>query len=105
MVGDNRHEMITVTITGNSFHFHRDTNFWFDTTITLPPGTDPQQLHATIKDSAPSQSSSNGKVVVSIFKIEGGTLTLAYGGEETLKSFEANGNAGMTRYDLRKVLP
>src|SRR5215207_9876363 len=26
---------ITVTVTGNSLHFHRDTNFWWKTTITL----------------------------------------------------------------------
>ena len=41
---------ITVTITGNSLHFHRDTNFWWKTTITLPADTNPRQLHATIKD-------------------------------------------------------
>jgi len=40
-VGDAAHQKITIAITGNSFHFHRDTNFWFDTTITLPAGTDP----------------------------------------------------------------
>src|SRR5688572_6177375 len=51
---------ITVTVTGNSLHFQRDTNFWFDTTITLPTGTEPQQLHATIKRG----SNSIGQVVV-----------------------------------------
>jgi len=59
--GDKSHEKITITITGNSFHFHRDTNFWFDTTITLPAGTDPKQLHATIKGCPPSQADSIGK--------------------------------------------
>ena len=54
-MGDKSDGKITITITGNSFHFHRDTNFWFETTITLPAGTDPQQLHATIKDCPPSQ--------------------------------------------------
>src|SRR5215203_2114153 len=44
VVGDKSPEKITITITGNSFHFHRDTNFWFDTTITLPAGTNPKQL-------------------------------------------------------------
>ena len=101
-------EKITITITGNSFHFHRDTNFWFDTTITLPAGTDPKQLYATIKGCPPSQADSIGKVVGAIFKIEDGTLTLATGGgdsspEGTPKSFEATEDKGLTRYELRKV--
>jgi uncharacterized protein (TIGR03067 family) len=103
MVGDKAHQTITVTITGNSLHFHRDTNFWFETTITLPAGKDPKQLHATIKHSSPPEES-NGKVVRAVFKIEDGTLTLATIGddpEETPKSFEDLG----TRYELRKVLP
>jgi len=96
-------ENVTITITGNSFHFHRDTNFWFDTTIVLPAGTNPKQLHATIKGGPPSQADSIGQVVVAIFKIEGGTLTLATGNGdgEAPKSFEAAPN----RYELRKVQP
>ena len=88
---------ITVTVTGNSLHFQRDTNFWFETTITLPAGTEPQQLHATIKRGA----NSIGQVVVVIFKIEDGTLTLATGNgsEEALKVFEDAPN----RYELRRV--
>jgi uncharacterized protein (TIGR02145 family)/uncharacterized protein (TIGR03067 family) len=88
---------ITVTVTGNSLHFQRDTNFWFETAITLLAGTEPQQLHATIKRGA----SSTGEVVVVIFKIEDGTLTLATdnGSEEALKVFEGAPN----RYELRKV--
>ena len=101
---------ITVTVTGNSLHFHRDTNFWFDTTITLPAGTDPKQLYATIKGCPPSQANSIGKVVGAIFKIEDGTLILATGGgdsspEGTPKSFEAIEDKGMTLYELRKVQP
>ena len=90
---------ITVTVTGNSLYFHRDTNFWFETTITLLAGTEPKQLHATIKRGA----NSIGKVVVVIFKIEDGTLTLATdnGAGEALKVFEAAPN----RYELRKVQP
>ena len=100
-------ETITITITGNSFRFHRDTNFWFETTITLPAGTNPKQLHATIKGCPPSQTSSIGKVVVAIFKIEDGTLTLATGNGdgEAPKSFEATGDNGLNRYELRKVQP
>ena len=98
------HEKITITITGNSFHFHRDTNFWFETTITLPAGTDPKQLHATIKDCPTADSI--GQVVFAIFKIEDEKLTLATtGGEEAPKSFEATGNNGLTRFELRKVRP
>ena len=56
MVGDESNGKITITITGNSLHFHRDTNFWFETTFTLPAGTDPKQLHATIKGCSPPES-------------------------------------------------
>jgi uncharacterized protein (TIGR03067 family) len=107
VVGQESGGKITVTITGNSFHFHRDTNFWFETTITLPAGTDPKQLHATIKHSAPPEES-NGKVVVAIFKIEDGTLTLAtsgHGAEKMPKSFEATEDEVLTRYEFRKVQP
>jgi len=104
VVGDKSREKITITITGNSLHFHRDTNFWFETTITLPAGKDPKQLHATIKGGPPSQASSIGQVVRAFFKIEDGTLTLAAigGAEETPKGFEA---AVENRYELRKVQP
>ena len=90
---------ITVTITGNSLHFHRDANFWFETTITLLSGTKPQQLHATIKRG----SNSIGEVVAVIFKIEDGTLTLATdnGAGEAMKIFETAPN----RYELRRVQP
>ena len=104
LVGDNAHQKIAMTITGKSLHFHRDTNFWFQTTIVLPAGKDPTQLHATIKDCPPSQRVSVGQVVRAFFKIEDGTLTLATMGddaEETAKGFEAAG----TRYELRKVQP
>jgi uncharacterized protein (TIGR03067 family) len=103
-VGDQTHQKLTITITGNSLHFHRDTNFWFETSITLPAGKDPQQLHATIKGCPPPQADSIGKVVRAFFKIEDGTLTLATIGddaEETPKGFDAAG----TRYELRKVQP
>ena len=107
-VGQELTETITITITGSSFHFHRDTNFWFETTITLPAGTNPQQLHATIKGSAASQGDAIGKVVAALFKIEDGTLTLAtngHGAEKMPKSFEATENEGLTLYKLRRVQP
>lgn len=108
MVGQEASGKISVRITGQSLHFHRDTNFWFETTFTLPAGKDPQQLHATIKRCPPGQESSVGEVVVALFKIEGGTLTLvALGGgeEEVPKSFEAIEGKGADRYELRRVPP
>jgi len=109
-VGNQLRQKITVTIKGDSFHFHRDTNFWFETTITLTAGADPKQLRATIKGCPPSQADSIGKVVGAIFKIEDETLTLATGGEGadaegTPKRFEATADKGQTRYELRKVRP
>ena len=103
MVGQEKAN-ITITISSNSLHFHRDANFWFKTTFTQPVGTDPKQLHATIKDCPSGQESSVGKVVVAIYKIEYGTLTLvALGDEEdTPKSFEATKD---NRYELWKVQP
>ena len=56
MVGEEKGGNITTTITNNSLHFYRDTNFWFKTTFTLAVGADPKQLHATIKDCAPGQT-------------------------------------------------
>jgi uncharacterized protein (TIGR03067 family) len=106
MVGAEADGKITITITGNSLHFHRDTNFWFETTFTLPAGTDPQQLHATIKGCR--EPDSIGRVVVAIFKIEDGTLTLAMNqiaSQEAPKNFEANKEKMTTRYELRKVQP
>ncbi len=35
VVGEKADSKIAVTITGSSFHSHRDTNFWFETTIML----------------------------------------------------------------------
>jgi len=103
LVGDTAQQKITITITGNSLHFHRDTNFWFETTITLPAGTDPKQLHATIKGCPPSQADSIGKVVGAIFKIEDGTLTLAdyaISGEPPKTFADA-----ASRYVVKKVQP
>ena len=110
MVGQEKDGKITITITGNALHFHRDTNFWWKTTIALPADTNPRQLHATIKDChdcPPEQESSVGKVVVAIFKIEDGTLTLATGNGDGVapKSFEPTGDNGLNRYELRKVQP
>ena len=106
-VGDKARAKITITITGNSLHFYRGSDFWFETTITLPADTDPKPLRATIKDCPPSQRDSIGKVVVAIFKIEDGILTLVptNGGDDIPKNFDATDDQGLTRYELRKVQP
>ncbi len=107
VVGGPPQERITIKVSGNSLHFHRDTNFWFETTIALPAGTNPQQLHATIQHSAPPEQS-NGQVVVAIFKIEGGKLTLVTGGggvDDPPTHFDVAENKALTRYELRKVEP
>ncbi|MBL9136487.1 MAG: hypothetical protein JNK85_11490 [Verrucomicrobiales bacterium] len=106
-VGEASQKKITITITNGSLHFFRDTNFWFDTTITLPPLTFPRQLHAKIKNSSPP-TNSIGEVVRAIFKIEAGTLTLATGGDSedgTPKSFEPTEAQGVTLYELRRTQP
>jgi uncharacterized protein (TIGR03067 family) len=96
----------TIRVAGDSFHFHRDTNFWFETTIQLPPGTEPQQLLATIRKCAPGQENSLNKSVVAIFKIEADTLILAArgdGADDVPTSFDNSEDKGLTRYELRRV--
>ncbi len=92
----------SITITGNSLHYRAGTNWW-KTTFTLPAGTDPQQLHATIKDSSPPTNNAIGKVVFAIFKIEDGTLTLAEDdmSDKPPKIF----SSASSRYVLKKVRP
>jgi len=95
----------SITITGNSLHYYARTDFWFETTFTLSAGTDPQQLHATIKDSSPP-TNSIGQVVVAIFKIEDGTLTLAYNQDPEgvpPNAFPSDPNSPFPRIDLKKV--
>jgi hypothetical protein len=75
-VGKESAGKISLTITDNSLRFQGlSTNDWYETTFTLPAGTAPEQLHATIKGCP--QPDAIGKVVFAIFKIEDGTLTLA----------------------------
>lgn len=98
--GDGAAGKCSITITGNSLHFYARTDFWFKTTFALPAGTDLQQLHATIKDSSPP-TNGIGQVVVAIFKIEEGTLTLAVDGDEPPKAFPG----ASSLYTLKKVQP
>lgn len=108
MVGDKLGGRITITIKGNTLHFHRDTNFWFETSIAVPGNTSPQQLQATIKKCAQGQENSIGKVVVAAFKVEGETLTLVArgdGSDEPPQSLESVGDEGVSRYELKRVIP
>lgn len=101
---------VSITITGNTLHFQglKPTQR-YAATFTLPAGTDPQQLHATIKDGPGPKEI--GQVVFAIFKIENGTLTLAGISESAVQSPRPSGqdpgfeNNSMFRYDLRKVQP
>ncbi len=98
----------TITIVGNSLHFYGRTDFWHKTTFTLPAGTDPKQLRATINDSAPPTNNTLGQVVVAIYKIEDGTLTLALNQGDSLlppKTFPNDDTWPFTRYDLKKGQP
>ena len=95
----------SITITGNSLHFYSRPDFWYETTFTLPAGTHPQQLRATIKNSAPP-TNSVGHVVVATLKIEGGTLTVAVNQDPEgppPKAFPSDPNGVIARYDLKKV--
>jgi hypothetical protein len=91
----------SITITGNSLLYRAGTNWW-KTTFTLPAGTDPQQLHATIKESSPP-TNGIGQVVFAILKIEDETLTLAEvdGSDESPKTF----SSASSRYVVKKVQP
>jgi len=92
----------SISITGNSLHYHVGTS-WYKTTFTLPVGTDPQQLHATIKECSPPTSNAIGKVVFAIFKMEDGTLTLAEDdmSDKPPKTFPS----APSRYKVKKVQP
>jgi uncharacterized protein (TIGR03067 family) len=126
LVGQEAAGKVSITITGNSLHFQGlSPDEWYETTFTLPAGTDPQQLHATIKDCP--EPDDIGKVVFAIFKIEDGTLTLAgiqasaakppktFGEDQGNSIFhydpknlgkdQAFENNSIFRYDLKKVQP
>ncbi len=88
-----------MTITGNSLHFFRDSNYWFRASLALPAGTEPQQLHATIKDT--SLKDHIGEVVLAICRIEDGTLTIAASDHAELPQNFGDGQSSL--FVLRKV--
>jgi hypothetical protein len=67
---------VSMTIEGNSLYFYRRSDFQYDTTFTLVPGTEPLELHATILDS-PRTTDSEGDLVIAIYEFEDGALNLA----------------------------
>jgi len=98
----------SISIAGNSLRFYSRTDFWYETTFTLPAGKNPQQLRATIQDCATSATNSIGQVVVAIFKIEDGTLTLAVNQDPQgppPNAFPSDPNGLIARYDLKRVQP
>jgi uncharacterized protein (TIGR03067 family) len=94
-VGQEAEGKCRITITGNSIHFQgANRDEWYKTIFTLPSGTDPKQLRATITDC--SQPDYIGKVSLCIFKIEAGTLTLVGnrpGFPDAPKGFEGDGDS------------
>jgi hypothetical protein len=91
----------SITITGNTLHYRAGMH-WHETTFTLPAGTNPRQLHATIKNGWPTSPDSVGQVVFAIFKIEGETLTL-----ETYDPSDGPPKgfaSAMNRYVVKKVV-
>ena len=97
---------ISINITGNSLNYYARPDQWFKTTFTLPAGTDPKQLLATIKDCGGESPKPIGEVVASIYKIEEGTLTFASPPSHNAKapkSFEDEAIGGI--FAVRKVQP
>ena len=92
----------SITITGTSLLYRAGTN-WFKTTFTLPEGTDPRQLHATVTDCSPPTNNSIGIVVSAIFKLEDGILTLAEvdASDKPPESFAS----ASSRYIVKKAQP
>ena len=106
MVGGEKEGKITITITGNSLHFHGlNTNEVYDATFTLPAETNPHQLRATITNAV--HPNMGGVVVRAIFKTGDGNLTLALNQDpeqEPPKRF-GEGEPAVARYELWRVQP
>lgn len=74
--GDGPGGSASLTISGNSLRFWARPDFWFETTLTIPAGPDLPQFHAAIIKESGLEQANVGKVVVSLYKIEGEKLTL-----------------------------
>ncbi len=97
--GDGPPGKIAITITGDGLRYEKSGE-WFETTIILPTATDPQQLHATIRDCTPP-ARNIGAEVFALVKLEDDTLTLAVddGADEPPASFEEASSV----YVVRKI--
>ena len=74
-VGREAEGKCTMTVAGDLIHFQgANKNEWYKATFTLPAGTNPKQLAATITECA--QPDFVSKSSIAIFKIEDGKLTL-----------------------------
>ena len=107
-VGHESSTKITLTITGHSIHYRfqgqGSKNQVFEATFTLPAGTNPQQLHATLTGLPPEadrmSSMEIGEMVPAVLKFEEGTLILADPPSDDSKPFE---DTKRFHYKLRKV--
>ncbi len=94
----------SVNISGNTLFFYGGEDHWYQTEFTLPPGTDPKQLHATIvEDGSNNEHGHVGQVIVNLYKIEEGVLTLLplYKDAPT-DSFDVSGHG---LYELERTDP
>jgi uncharacterized protein (TIGR03067 family) len=91
-VGGEGEVQCRLKIEGSKVRFERaDKKEWYVGTITLPAGKNPKQLMANIAEC--SHPEVVGKVAMAIYKLEGGTLTLAGhppGDPEAPRSFEGD---------------
>ena len=112
-VGEGPGGACSVTISGNSLLYTQPAadetkpDFFYETTFTLPPDTDPKQLHATILRNSSPEPADIGRVVV-VLKIEDETLTLGvvedFDGPVT-KPIAGDWERTIDRYYLEKARP
>ena len=93
----------SISISGNSLFFYGREDFWYDAEFELPAGTDPTQLHATILRDNSGEDDDVGTVIVAIYKIEDGTLTLVALADGAPRDTFDDDSLG--RYDLRRAPP
>lgn len=107
-MGVEKEGKVGITITGNSLHFQGlRKDLWNDATFTLPAGTHPQELRATITGAEPEYTNSLGVVVRAILKIGDGNLTLALNedpDQEPPKRF-GEGEPAVARYEFWRAQP
>jgi hypothetical protein len=99
LVGEESAGKITITFTGNSLRFQGlNTNEWYVASFTLPAGTNPQQLRATITNC--QRTNDIGTVVGAVFKIVDGSLTLAVVPDKDEESPKSPGESGPPLFEI-----